>query len=71
MKLISRISPPIFLVPAYGRTYATKEAALQAWNSGKDFQIYRGPYCSIRDEKELHNMSSGVFIQYDTGTVEV
>lgn len=34
----------ITLKGAYGR-----EATWQDWIDGKDFQIYDGPYCSIRD----------------------
>lgn len=41
------------LVPACGRTYKTEEDALKDWQDGKDFKIYAGPYCSIRDKKQL------------------
>lgn len=34
------------LTGAYGR-----EATLEDWKAGKDFKIYGGPYCSIRDVK--------------------
>jgi hypothetical protein len=36
------------LIGAYGR-----EATLADWKAGKDFQIYGGPYCSIRDTKRM------------------
>lgn len=39
----------IELIPAYGREYKTIDDALVDWEGGKDFQIYNGPYCSIRD----------------------
>lgn len=65
------VQSPIVLVAAYGRRYFTKEAAVKDWNDGKDFQIYNGPYCSKRDTKKLREISSGVFIQYEKGTIEV
>ena len=34
---------------AYGRKYVTIDAANKDWQSGKDFKILSGPYCSIRD----------------------
>lgn len=45
----------ITLVPAYGRDYTSKKAALADFNAGKDFQIadmsspWDGKYASIRD----------------------
>lgn len=41
------------LIPAYGRLYKTEAEALKDWSEGKDFKIYGGPYCSIRDKVEL------------------
>lgn len=41
------------ITPAYGRTYATPEAALQDWLHGKDFKILGGPYLSIRNTLAL------------------
>ena len=43
----------IILVPAYGRKYATEEAALADWKKGLDFKIDGGPYCSITDFTQL------------------
>lgn len=43
------MSSPIVLVPAYGRRYETKEAMIFDLNLGKDFKIFAGPYCSVRD----------------------
>ena len=43
----------LFLIPAYGRFYDSKEALLNDWESGKDFRIVRGPYTSIRDLDSL------------------
>ena len=71
MTALNQVSSPVFLLPAYGRVYNSKQQALSAWQAGKDFQIYNGPYCSIRDVDELRQMSSGVYIQYTWGTVEV
>ena len=71
MTALNQVSSPVFLLPAYGRNYKTKDQALNAWQDGKDFQIYNGPYCSIRDIDQLRSMSSGVYIQYEMGTVEV
>jgi hypothetical protein len=43
-------APPLYLIPAYGRSYSTPDSALQDWYGGKDFKIDEGgPYCSIRD----------------------
>jgi hypothetical protein len=39
----------LFLRPAYGRHYQSQQKALNDWNSGKDFKIINGPYCSNRD----------------------
>ena len=43
----------IVLTPAYGRKYNSKAEILLDWNKGKDFKIRGGPYCSIRDFKQL------------------
>ena len=40
---------PIYLTAAYGRVYRHKDAILSDWFDGKDFKIYQGPYCSVRD----------------------
>lgn len=71
MTALNQTTSPMFLVAAYGRSYKTKQQALEAWHSGKDFQIVNGPYCSIRDIEQMYEMSSGVYIQYDSGTVAV
>ena len=38
---------------AYGRAskYKTRTKVVTDWKAGKDFKIYGGPYCSIRDFK--------------------
>ena len=44
----------LHVIPAYGRTYATPELAVQDWLDGKDFKILNGPYLSIRGRQGLH-----------------
>lgn len=39
----------IYLTGAYGRQYRREDEILADWNDGKDFKIYQGPYCSVRD----------------------
>lgn len=47
----------IYLVPAYGRAYDTREAMIRDWTAGKDFKIltgsWTGAYTSMRDSKRL------------------
>lgn len=62
--MLRQASSPMVLLPAYGRQYKTKEAAIQDWKDGKDFKIQGGPYCSIRDTERLVSDSSSVFIRY-------
>ena len=50
----------VVLLPAYGRTYETIEAAEKDWDAGKDFRILGGPYCSIRDKALLNDMGHDV-----------
>lgn len=71
MKTIQQAVSPMFLLSAYGRKYNNRADVLKDWYSGKDFQIYNGPYCSIRDLEKMRSMASSVYIQYETGTVEV
>ena len=49
MNALDQVSGSLVVIPAYGRKYSTKEAAVQDWKDGKDFKIANGPYCSIRD----------------------
>ena len=41
--------PPLRIHPAYGRQYTTPTAALDDWISGRDFKVFGGRYCSVRD----------------------
>ena len=55
------LSSPIILLPAYGRTYATREAMLKDWQAGKDFRLFpQGCYTSIRDVEDLKANASSV-----------
>ena len=63
--MLSQVSSPLFLAPAYGRAYKTAEAMQNAWDSGLDFQVWKpggGPYCSIRDWDKLKQMQCNVYI---------
>jgi hypothetical protein len=68
---LHQVTTPLFLIPAYGRRYRSREAALQDWQAGRDFQILGGPYCSIRDLEAMRQECARLYIQYDMGTVEV
>lgn len=41
------------LLPAYGRVYTAMDQAVKDWVLGKDFHIFEGPYCSIRDVEKM------------------
>ena len=58
----------VMLLGAYGRTYIDKAKALQDWQDGKDFQIFDGPYCSIRDMDYLTRMNNIVKILLNDGS---
>lgn len=47
------MSKEYVLLPAYGRAYLTIDQTVREWKKGKDFKIYGGPYCSIRNEGEM------------------
>ena len=57
------------LLPAvWNGKYTKKETALKSWNSGKDFKIPGGPYCSIRDSEFLKkSYPGGVYLTYGSG----
>ena len=55
----------LVIVPAYGKRYKTNGQMLDAWKAGKDFQIRKGPYCSIRDMKELRKSSARILLTRD------
>lgn len=55
----------LVIVPAYGKLYKTNDEMLDAWKAGKDFQVRKGPYCSIRDMKELRKSSARILLTRD------
>jgi len=55
----------ILLRPAYGRKYKSLEDAEKDWSDGKDFKIYQGPYCSIRDSELFKSMGHTVAMSVD------
>ena len=71
MQALNQVTSPMFLLPAYGRQYKTREQVLRDWQMGKDFQIEGGPYCSIRDLDLMHQQFQNIYILYDRGTVLV
>ncbi len=56
------------LLPAYGRDYKSKQAVLDAWNSGKDFRIASiekgGTYINKQDAQRLVNPPK-IYIRYN------
>lgn len=60
MTALQSVSSPLILVPAYGKTYATKEAMLADWQKGIDFRVVGDGYASIRDIEALRQQSSTV-----------
>jgi hypothetical protein len=58
----------IYLLPAYGRNYKTANQALKDWYGGKDFQIYNGPYCSIRDVESIKDVYPTLRILFDANS---
>jgi len=55
----------MYLVPAYGRNYASKQEAIEDWIAGKDFKIVGGPYCSVRDSVNLRFDCSTLWILWN------
>lgn len=70
MNGLDQVSSPVVIMPAYGRQYATRHEAIQDWRSGKDFRIVpNGPYCSVRDRKQM--CASSIWIDLVTTMVRV
>lgn len=61
----------LMVLAAYGRSYKTGKEACEDWWAEKDFMILEGPYCSIRDTKQL--LANGyTHIQFiDAETIEI
>ena len=55
------------LIGAYGRVYTSKEKMLADWNTGKDFKICNGPYCSIRDIGMMMRLNDTFELMLNTG----
>ena len=68
---LRQVTSPMWLIPAYGRQYKTREQALKDWQAGKDFQIEGGPYCSIRDVDLMRREYSNIYILYNNGSIAV
>ena len=62
--------PVCVLLPAYGRKYKTKAAALEHWREGKDFVIINGAYTSIRDKALLDERFSKVVIYWSPNSTQ-
>ena len=71
MNQLSQVSSQVILEGAYGRNYQSKKDALRDWESGKDFKVQGGPYCSVRDTELLAEESSGVYIRTKEGYARV
>lgn len=65
----------IYLVPAYGRAYTTRDAMIKDWVDGKDFKIisseWCGSYTSIRDSKNLKDYYGVIVLTCPRGGIEV
>lgn len=71
MQALNQVTSPLWLIPAYGRVYKSKEAVVKDWQAGKDFLIDGGPYCSIRDLNHMRNQFQNIYIDYGMGTLQV
>lgn len=55
------------LLPAYGRPYKSRAETEKDWNDGKDFRIFKGPYCSVRNlESMKKDVDRIVFIVHNS-----
>ena len=65
----------IYLAPAYGRAYTTRDAMIKDWIEGKDFKILSGPwpgsYTSMRDSKLLRAEYGQIVLTCPRGGIEV
>lgn len=65
MNSLTQVSSQVVLLPAYGKKYACDADMLADWQAGKDFKVFFGHYCSIRDINSLHNGASRVLLTQD------
>ena len=48
-----------YIIPAYGRCYASEQAMRLAWDEGYDFVLlHSGQYCSIRDLPRFNRLET-------------
>jgi hypothetical protein len=64
------VSPFVTVMPAYGRDYKSKRAALASWDEGQDFIVAdaMNPYCGAyinREDAERATGIQAVNIRYD------
>lgn len=60
----------VILTGAYGRKYATPEAAMKDWQDGKDFRLEgSSTYCSIRDSQYFQRDMSLIGIRLTNGQI--
>jgi hypothetical protein len=52
-----------YLLPAYGRTYASRLGAVADWHAGKDFLCNFGGYCSIRDKEYFTQFGGNIYFK--------
>ena len=58
----------ITLHPAvWSKVYDNPKVAQAAWDSGKDFKIVGGPYCSKRDAEAMLQRWERIVIEYKPG----
>lgn len=58
----------VTLQPAvWSKVYDNPKVAQAAWDSGKDFKIVNGPYCSKRDREALQERWNKIVIEYKPG----
>lgn len=65
MNALNQVSSQLVLVPAYSRVYKSSYEMLLDWKAGKDFKVFRGTYCSIRDIEYLRKDASQVVLTQD------
>lgn len=61
----------LILFPAYGRMYDDHASMRKDWEAGKDFRVFAGPYCSIRDIERLKQDASSVYITDPRSRVQI
>lgn len=57
------MNSPTYLLPAYGRKYTSRTAALADWHAGKDFLCSGSGYCSIRDIAYFKSLGGNIYFK--------